>query len=205
MVIFDQINKTILVVAHARTRGTNLHAEYKSACRRVDETCAACKARPMPCGRSTFRCRESRRRMDVELHQPQFEAAVRMQRMRSAQETSSSRALQQLAVQTTVRPSTFTALCVSSTPVPFMFLLNAPVVTLVGSSPEIICTSKTARLQSPLAGTRKRGKTHEEDRRLEGGIAGRPERTGRARDAGRPGPQRCGAGGRSAAYSLPTL
>jgi anthranilate synthase component 1 len=40
MVIFDQINKTILVVAHARTKSGDLRAEYESACRRVDETCA---------------------------------------------------------------------------------------------------------------------------------------------------------------------
>src|SRR5262245_47923999 len=40
MVIFDHINKTILVVAHARTKAGDLRAQYGAACRRIDETCA---------------------------------------------------------------------------------------------------------------------------------------------------------------------
>ena len=39
MVVFDQINKTILVVAHAHTKGRDLREEYERACARVDETC----------------------------------------------------------------------------------------------------------------------------------------------------------------------
>jgi anthranilate synthase component I len=52
-------------------------------------------------------------------------------------------------------------------PSPFMFLLRTPTATLVGSSPEIMCrvfdSTVTVR---PLAGTRPRGKTDEEDQRL---------------------------------------
>jgi len=52
-------------------------------------------------------------------------------------------------------------------PSPFMFFLRTPETTLVGSSPEIMCRvvdgSVTVR---PLAGTRPRGETDEEDRRL---------------------------------------
>jgi anthranilate synthase component I len=52
-------------------------------------------------------------------------------------------------------------------PSPFMFFLRTPSATLVGSSPEIMCrvfdSTVTVR---PLAGTRPRGKTEEEDVRL---------------------------------------
>ncbi len=52
-------------------------------------------------------------------------------------------------------------------PSPFMFFLRTPSATLVGSSPEIMCrvidSTVTVR---PLAGTRPRGKTEEEDIRL---------------------------------------
>jgi anthranilate synthase component 1 len=52
-------------------------------------------------------------------------------------------------------------------PSPFMFFLRTPEVTLVGSSPEIMCrvfdSTVTVR---PLAGTRPRGKTAEEDQQL---------------------------------------
>ena len=39
MIIFDQINKTVLVVAHARTGEDDLEKEYELACSRVDELC----------------------------------------------------------------------------------------------------------------------------------------------------------------------
>ena len=39
MIIFDHINKTVLVVAHARGDAEDLEAEYRGACQRVDELC----------------------------------------------------------------------------------------------------------------------------------------------------------------------
>ena len=39
MVVFDQIQKTILVVAFAKVDGSDLRAAYDAACQRVDETC----------------------------------------------------------------------------------------------------------------------------------------------------------------------
>jgi anthranilate synthase component 1 len=52
-------------------------------------------------------------------------------------------------------------------PSPFMFFLRTPEVTLVGSSPEIMCRVVDKQVTvRPLAGTRPRGATDEEDRRL---------------------------------------
>ncbi|WP_145060903.1 anthranilate synthase component I [Adhaeretor mobilis] len=52
-------------------------------------------------------------------------------------------------------------------PSPFMFYLRMPNVTLVGSSPEIMVRVVDGRVTvRPLAGTRKRGETEEEDQRL---------------------------------------
>src|SRR6185312_15285347 len=52
-------------------------------------------------------------------------------------------------------------------PSPFMFFLRTPEVTLVGSSPEIMCRVVNKQVTvRPLAGTRPRGSTDEEDRRL---------------------------------------
>ena len=52
-------------------------------------------------------------------------------------------------------------------PSPFMFFLRTPDVTLVGSSPEIMCRVVGGKVTvRPLAGTRRRGATEEEDRRL---------------------------------------
>jgi anthranilate synthase component 1 len=52
-------------------------------------------------------------------------------------------------------------------PSPFMFYVRTPSVTLVGSSPEVMVRVVDGQVTvRPLAGTRPRGKTDEEDRRL---------------------------------------
>ena len=52
-------------------------------------------------------------------------------------------------------------------PSPFMFYVRTPSVTLVGSSPEVMVRVVDGEVTvRPLAGTRRRGKTEEEDRRL---------------------------------------
>ena len=52
-------------------------------------------------------------------------------------------------------------------PSPFMFFLRTPTCTLVGSSPEIMVRVVDGKVTvRPLAGTRPRGTTEEEDRRL---------------------------------------
>ena len=52
-------------------------------------------------------------------------------------------------------------------PSPFMFYLRTPEVTLVGSSPEIMVRVVEGEVTvRPLAGTRRRGATEDEDRRL---------------------------------------
>ena len=52
-------------------------------------------------------------------------------------------------------------------PSPFMFFLRSPHSVLVGSSPEVMCRVYDSQVTvRPLAGTRPRGKTVEEDQRL---------------------------------------
>jgi anthranilate synthase component 1 len=52
-------------------------------------------------------------------------------------------------------------------PSPFMFFLRTPKCTLVGSSPEIMVRVADGKVTvRPLAGTRRRGRTEEEDQRL---------------------------------------
>ena len=53
-------------------------------------------------------------------------------------------------------------------PSPFMFYLKSPQCTLIGSSPEILCRVIAREVTTrPLAGTRRRGRTREEDVALE--------------------------------------
>src|SRR6185369_12927314 len=59
---------------------------------------------------------------------------------------------------------------------PYMFYLKSPACTLIGSSPEILCRVQDGVVTSrPLAGTRRRGATEEEDKRLEQELLADPK------------------------------
>ncbi len=83
---------------------------------------------------------------------------------------------QRLRVETTADPlDIYRALRVIN-PSPFMFYLKAPQVTLVGASPEIMCRVEDGVVTNrPLAGTRRRGGSAEEDRRLKEELLADPK------------------------------
>jgi anthranilate synthase component 1 len=61
-------------------------------------------------------------------------------------------------------------------PSPFMFYLKCPQCTLIGSSPEILCRVEDRAVTTrPLAGTRRRGATPEEDAALEKELLADPK------------------------------
>jgi hypothetical protein len=82
-------------------------------------------------------------------------------------------------------------------PSPFMFFFNFGGFQVIGASPEILVRLRDGEVTvRPIAGTRKRGATPEEDKRAGGRPAGRPQGTGRTSDASGPWPQRRGPGGK---------
>ncbi len=61
-------------------------------------------------------------------------------------------------------------------PSPYMYFVRQPEVTLVGCSPEAMVELRDGRVTSrPIAGTRRRGATEEEDRRLRAELAEHPK------------------------------
>ena len=61
-------------------------------------------------------------------------------------------------------------------PSPYMYFLRHPAITVVGSSPEPMVQLLGDRVVSrPIAGTRRRGRTDEEDRRLAGELREHPK------------------------------
>jgi anthranilate synthase component I len=61
-------------------------------------------------------------------------------------------------------------------PSPYMYFLRHPQVTVVGSSPEPMVQLRENKVVSrPIAGTRRRGRTPEEDRRLAGELVEHPK------------------------------
>ncbi len=198
LVIFDHVDKTIKVVANARVASGQLsvvssgdaatdhgppttdHATddaYRDACRRVDEIVRRLSQPPVS------------KLGEIDTEQPlslgfssnmpreQYEQAVaRGKEYIRAGDIFQFVPSQRLRVQSEAAPfDVYRALRIIN-PSPFMFFLKSPVCTLIGSSPEILCrVEKGVITTRPLAGTRRRGATDEEDKALEKELLADPK------------------------------
>jgi len=170
MVVFDHIHKTLFVVALAETgEGVDLRQSYDAACRRVDELVAQLQQPDVDLHVTDLVDADpDELRVQSNFRREDFEAAVErcLEYIRAGdifQVVLSQR------MQTTITASPleiYRTLRVVN-PSPYMFYLRTPSVTLVGSSPEIMVQVQNGVVVTrPLAGTRPRGATPEEDRRL---------------------------------------
>ncbi len=171
MVVFDHVNKTNVVVAMARLDqfGDDLKAAYADAQRRVDQLVAQLE-RPDPTlppadihtlGETTIAYRSNFAQADF---QRAVEKCVEYIRAGDVFQVVIS---QRLQLEIHCEPFEIYRTLRVVNPSPFMFYLRTPSVTLVGSSPEIMVRVVNGRVTvRPLAGTRRRGATEEEDRRL---------------------------------------
>jgi anthranilate synthase component 1 len=174
MVVFDNITKTVTVVAMARvdadsTSGGDLRAAYDDARSRVDQTVERlsrpdAQLKPIDIqltGDPTIPYQSN-------VNQEQFEGAVRkcVEYIRAG-DIFQVVISQRLELEVHSPPFEIYRTLRVVNPSPFMFYLRTPSVTLVGSSPEVMVRVVDGRVTvRPLAGTRRRGKTDEEDRQL---------------------------------------
>jgi anthranilate synthase component 1 len=172
MVVFDNVQKTCIVVALAKIEhrdGTVLRASYDDACQRVDRLVEMLSTAAVPLSPTDIDTSG-----DVTLPaksnftQAEFESAVRkcVEYIRAGdifQVVISQRQETPLAVDPFEVYRTLRVV----NPSPFMFYLRVPECTLVGSSPEIMVRVVDGTITvRPLAGTRRRGRTEDEDRAL---------------------------------------
>jgi len=173
MIVFDNVQKTVMVIALAKVADANTDAElqtaYENTCRRLDRLVEKLSAPPsnvapvdiQPSGDVSLK-------FEANFTQPEFEAAVEkcVEYIRAgdifqvviSQRLQTPLASDPFEVYRTLRVVN---------PSPFMFFLRTPSSTLVGSSPEIMVRVVGGKVTvRPLAGTRPRGKDAEEDQSL---------------------------------------
>jgi anthranilate synthase component 1 len=154
MVVFDNVAKTITVVAMARLdeHPGDLRAAYDEACRKIDRLVERLDAPAQPVHMADIDpAAKLAPRYDCDFPKERFCAAVE----RCLEYIRAGDIFQVVLSQRVVNPS------------PFMFYLRTPSATLVGSSPEILVRVVGGRITvRPLAGTRRRGATDEQDRQL---------------------------------------
>jgi anthranilate synthase component I len=169
MVIFDHINKTVSAVAHAHVDPANLRDSYDAACRRVDGLVD--RLRTVPADLPV---------VDIDLKGPVtiptksnfteegYKAAVRKcQEYINAGDIFQVVLSQRFEAATRARPIDIYRTLRSVNPSPFMFFVKSGGTHLIGASPEILTRVENDLITiRPLAGTRKRGATPEEDKAL---------------------------------------
>ncbi len=190
MVIFDHVNKTVLAVAHAHLPAVSsqrsavseeaLKQSFENACGRVDELVERLQRGATGLQLTDI---DADRRSPVSLNhrsnftREAFEAAVaKSKEYIQAGDIFQVVLSQRLQTETRARPfDIYRALRVIN-PSPFMFYLDAGPVRLIGASPEIMVRVEGDRITvRPLAGTRPRGATEEEDARLAAELAADPK------------------------------
>jgi anthranilate synthase component 1 len=171
MVVFDNVSKMIVVVAMARLDkpGTTAEAAYNDARRRVDHL-----VEQLSSPQSGLQPVDIRVGGAVKLSyqsnftQAQYEKAVEkcVEYIRAG-DIFQVVLSQRLEVPLTAHPFEIYRMLRVVNPSPFMFYVRTPSVTLVGSSPEVMVRVVDGHVTvRPLAGTRPRGASEEEDLRL---------------------------------------
>ena len=169
VVIFDHVFKAIKVLSNAHIGNQGPRHAYDHACQAIDSIVAQLKApadialreiTPQPSSTISYKSN-----IPKEKYLSIVEACKEYIRAGDIFQVVPS---QRLTVELTCDPfDVYRALRVVN-PSPFMFLLKSPDCVLIGSSPEIMCRVEDGIITNrPLAGTRPRGKTEQEDKALE--------------------------------------
>jgi anthranilate synthase component 1 len=178
LVIFDHVRHRLLVVANAHVAPeSDLDAAYDDAIARLDAVEAGLQVPlppvPTPPGRSDGELASN-------MTQDQFEAAVqRAKEYIAAGDVFQVVPSQRLRRRTQATPFSIYRALRRLNPSPYMFFLalgGDPAIHLIGSSPEVLVRlqDRTAEVR-PIAGTRPRGKTVDQDRALEAELLADPK------------------------------
>ncbi len=176
VVIFDHISKTIKVVCNAHVKDDPGQA-YTEAIEAIERTIGRLRAgKSLPVGEITLQHLPQKPFRSNFTRQKFCDMVQRCREYIRAGDIFQVVTSQRLAVDTPAKPfDIYRALRVVN-PSPYMFLLNTPEATLIGSSPEILCRVEDGLVTNrPLAGTRRRGAGAQEDQRLEAELLADPK------------------------------
>jgi anthranilate synthase component 1 len=168
LLIFDHVTHTIKVLSHVRPEG-DIEEAYREATERI-EGLASRLRKPLGPPRGAGKAgRVSGPAPQSNFTPEGFNNAVDVARGLIAEGEAIQIVLsQRLSRPTSAAPFDIYRALRSINPSPYMFFLECGEFQLIGASPEILVRVEDGRVMTrPLAGTRRRGKTPEEDERLE--------------------------------------
>lgn len=168
MVIFDHAQHLLLLVVNAHTQRQRPAAAYRAAVRGIEALASRLRAPHAPSRRRRTPRRGAVGAVRSNLSRAEFTRMV----ARAKAHIRAGDIIQVVLSQRFERTVSCDPLDVyralrSLNPSPYMFFLRFGSLALVGASPEMLVRCEDGRLETrPIAGTRPRGKTEQEDERL---------------------------------------
>ena len=169
MLVFDHVSHRIKILSHTRLDG-NIEEEYAKAVRRI-EALADRLNQPLKQSQSSKIDSKSLNslKLSSNFSREGFEKSVlKIKEYITAGEAIQVVLSQRLSQTTDVPPFEIYRALRSINPSPYMFFLDFKDFHIIGASPEILVRVEDGMVMTrPLAGTRPRGKTPDEDNKLE--------------------------------------
>ncbi len=168
MVIFDHLNKVIIVVCNARTDQGDLRKAYDSAVARINAIVERLRTPVTKLSDDITTVSEVKRRFSSNFTKEEFMKAVeKCKEYIYAGDIIQVVLSQRLSAETKAAPFDIYRTLRAVNPSPYMFYLHLDDMHLVGSSPEVMVKVEDREVTiRPIAGTRPRGKSDAEDEAL---------------------------------------
>jgi anthranilate synthase component 1 len=166
LLVFDHVTHKIKVVSQVRLDG-DIDAAYQSAIQKIDDLIARLSP-PLPAARACSRL-STQGGFESNMTKEQFMESVRKAKQYiNAGEVIQVVLSQRLSRITDLPPFNIYRALRTINPSPYMYYLDFEDFQIIGTSPEILVRVEDGMVMTrPLAGTRPRGQTPQEDLRLE--------------------------------------
>jgi len=178
VLVHDSVRQTVTVVCWVRAEdGAAVPDLYNDAVRRIEEIIAVLKA-PVPVQAHNSMCGISNPHVFTSNMEPErFQAMVeRAKEYIVAGDIIQVVLSQRFHTETDIDPTVLYRALRHINPSPYLFFLKFGDLVQIGSSPEILVRKEEQMIElRPIAGTRPRGATAEEDRRLEQELLADPK------------------------------
>jgi anthranilate synthase component 1 len=177
LVIFDTVTHRIKVVSNAHVNGGSVAVAYKQAVAKIDTIVKKLKGR----GRGQRSGVTARKAKSVPIKSNFTRQAYEQAVLKAQEYIKAGDIFQVVPSQRFERPikiepfEIYRALRLIN-PSPYMYFLRCGDMTVVGASPEVMVRLEEGRIElRPIAGTRKRGVTEDEDKALERELLADPK------------------------------
>ncbi len=177
LVIFDNVTHRIKVVSNAHVNGGSVVSAYREAVKKIDGIVAKIKKGAGGRTSAAGGRRSKAPKLTSNFTQAQYEEAVlRAKEYIKAGDIFQVVPSQRFERKVSADPFEIYRALRLINPSPYMYFLRCGDATVVGASPEVMVRLEGGRIElRPIAGTRKRGVTEEEDRALEQELLADPK------------------------------